>query len=152
MKKSGKGKKMDQAADDQVGLDQAADDQVGLDQAAELLPRDQPRQTIPRTETADNTSPWIRTRELEVRVDRPRTSATGEDCPRNWTRVDRGRRLRVDSVRGLRPERSNMEWVNREPRSRVKPVRGQFRDHFSIWFSGSNPGLSGRPSSSFKLL
>ncbi|KAL0814185.1 hypothetical protein Bca101_070628 [Brassica carinata] len=115
-------------------MDQAADDQVGLDQAAELLPRDQPRQTIPRTETADNTSPWIRTRELEVRV------------------VDRGRRLRVDSVRGLRPERSNMEWVNREPRSRVKPVRGQFRDHFSIWFSGSNPGSSGRPGSNFKLL
>ncbi|KAF3539545.1 hypothetical protein F2Q69_00024432 [Brassica cretica] len=65
MKKSGKGKKMDQAADDQVGLDQAA----------ELLPRDQPRQTIPRTETTDNTSPRIRTREHEVRVDRPRVKA-----------------------------------------------------------------------------
>ena len=142
MRKSGKGKKMDQAADDQVGLDQAA----------ELLLRDQPRRTIPRTETADNTSLWIRTRELEVRVDRPRTSAAGEGCPRNWTRVDHGRRLRVDSVRGLHPERSNMEWVNRGPRPRVKPVRGQFRDHFSIWFSGSNPGLSGRPGSSFKLL
>ncbi|KAL0662054.1 hypothetical protein Bca4012_098891 [Brassica carinata] len=115
-------------------MDQAADDQVGLDQAAELLLRDQPRRTIPRTETADNTSLWIRTRELEVRV------------------VDHGRRLRVDSVRGLHPERSNMEWVNRGPRPRVKPVRGQFRDHFSIWFSGSNPGLSGRPGSSFKLL
>ncbi|KAL0814184.1 hypothetical protein Bca101_070627 [Brassica carinata] len=125
---------MDQAADDQVGLDQAADDQVGLDQAAEFLPRDQPRRTIPLTETADNTSPWIRTRELEVRV------------------VDRGRRLQVDSVRGLRPERSNMQWVNRGPRPRVKPVCDQFRDHFSIWFSGSNPGLSDRPGSSFKLL
>ncbi|KAF2563905.1 hypothetical protein F2Q70_00018277 [Brassica cretica] len=116
MKKSGKGKKMDQAADDQVGMDQAA----------ELLPRDQPRRTIPRTETADNTSPRIRTREHEVRVDRPRTSAAGEGCPQNWRRVDRGRRLWVDSVRGLHPERSNMEWVNRGLRPRVKSVRGQF--------------------------
>ncbi|KAF2597104.1 hypothetical protein F2Q68_00011506 [Brassica cretica] len=95
MKKSGKGKKMDQAADDQIGLDQAADDQVGLDQAAELLPRDQPRRTILRTETADNTSPRIRTRELEICVDRPQTLAAGEGCPRDWTRVDRGRRLRA---------------------------------------------------------
>ncbi|KAF2571430.1 hypothetical protein F2Q70_00005747 [Brassica cretica] len=82
MRKSGKGKKMDQAADDQVGLDQAA----------ELLPRDQPRRTIPRTETADNTSPRIWTRELEVRVDRPRTSAAD---------VGRGRRPRVKAVRGI---------------------------------------------------
>nr|VDD63153.1 unnamed protein product [Brassica oleracea] len=47
MKKRGKGKKMDQAADNQIGLDQAA----------ESLPRDQPKRTIPRTESADNTSP-----------------------------------------------------------------------------------------------
>ncbi|KAF3522188.1 hypothetical protein F2Q69_00049264 [Brassica cretica] len=58
MKKKGKGKKMDQAADNQVGLDQAT----------ESLPRDQSRQTIPRTETADNTSPRNLTRELEVGV------------------------------------------------------------------------------------
>ena len=79
-----------------------------------------PRRTIPRTETVDNTSPRIRTRELEVRVDRPQTSAAGEGCPQNWKRVDRGRRLLVDSVRRLRPERSNMKWVNRGPRPRVK--------------------------------
>ncbi|KAF3538925.1 hypothetical protein F2Q69_00019431 [Brassica cretica] len=76
MKKKGKGKKMDQAADNQVGLDQAA----------ESLPRDQPRRTIPRTESTDNTSPRNRTRELEVGV------------------VGRGRVLRTKAVRRFSPE------------------------------------------------
>ncbi|KAF2576945.1 hypothetical protein F2Q68_00003042 [Brassica cretica] len=124
MKKRGKGKKMDQDTDNQVGLDQAA----------ESLPRDQPRWTIRRTESADNTSPRNRTRELEVGV------------------VGRRRVLRTKAVRGFSPERSSFDGTDRGPRPRVGAVRGRCKDQLTHLPFGSNPGLSGRPDSSFKLL
>ena len=124
MKKKGKGKKMDQAADNQVGLDQAA----------ESLPRDQPRRTIPWTESADNTSPRNRTRELEVGV------------------VGRGRVLRTKAVRRFSPERSSFDGTDRGPRPQVGAVRGRCEDQLTHLPFGSNLGLSDRPGSSFKLL
>ncbi|KAF2564166.1 hypothetical protein F2Q70_00015424 [Brassica cretica] len=124
MKKRGKGKKMDQAADNQVGLDQAA----------ESLPRDQPRRTIPWMEFANNTSPRNRTRELEVGV------------------VGRGRVLRTKAVRGFSPERSSFDGTDRGPRPRVGAVCGRCQEQLTHLLFGSNSGLSGRPDSSFKLL
>ncbi|KAL0668019.1 hypothetical protein Bca4012_030723 [Brassica carinata] len=87
-------------------MDQAADNQVGLDQAEESLPRDQPRRTIPRTESADNTSPRNRTRELGVGV------------------VSRGHVLQTKAVHEFSPERSSFDGTDRGPRPRVGAVRG----------------------------
>ena len=88
-------------------MDQAADNQVGLDQATESLPRDQPRRTIPRMETADNTSPQNRTREFEVGV------------------VGRGRVLQTKGGRIIRSERPSSEGTGRGPWARVGAVRGR---------------------------
>ncbi|KAL0788398.1 hypothetical protein Bca101_004644 [Brassica carinata] len=91
-------------------MDQAADNQVGLDQTAESLPRDQPRRTIPRMESVDNTSPHNRTRELEV-------GAVGRGCV-----------LRMKAVRGLSPERSSFDGTDRRPSPRVGAVCGRCQD------------------------
>ncbi|KAF3514746.1 hypothetical protein F2Q69_00003553 [Brassica cretica] len=117
MKKRGKGKKMDQAADNQG--------RTGPGRGS--LPRDQPRRTIPRTESADNTSPRNRTRELEVGV------------------VGRGRVLRTKAVRGFSPKRSSFDGTDRGPRPRVGAVCGRCKDQLTHLLFGSNPGLLGRP-------
>ncbi|KAF2564591.1 hypothetical protein F2Q70_00014830 [Brassica cretica] len=124
MKKRGKGKKMDQATENQVGLDHDA----------ESLPRNQRRRTILQTETADNTSPRNRTRELEVGV------------------VGRVRVLQTKAGRGIRSERPSSTGTGRGPWARVGAVRGRCEDHLTHLSSGLNTGLSGRPGSSFKLL
>ena len=110
----GKGKKMDQAADNQVGLEQAA----------ESLPRDQRRRTIPQTETADNTSPRNRTRELEVGV------------------VGRGRVLQTKAGRGIRSERPSSTGTDRGPWARVGAVRGWRRPSHPFVFR-VKPGFVG---------
>ncbi|KAF2582592.1 hypothetical protein F2Q68_00002986 [Brassica cretica] len=100
--------------------------------------------------------------------------AEGECSPRNrgrevdlvWTNY--GSRMRVEAVRGIerrwsadvdcgrawsaetRQRGQVFIWMNRRPWPRVGAVRGRYQDSHLPF--GSNPGLSGRPDSSFKLL